>query len=201
MASVVDKIVGVLQDAVDYWTGQHPAKRIAPHRDWEYPQIAGYESHPFFKDIKEAFRAVPGSKELSDFTLRRAASPREAAEMPPGTSGWIQQPAAVASIIPLSREQVRYGTAHELGHNYLFDQYRYGGPATETAASKLAVDSLRGRPTSDNDLLDLIYIEASPRTAPQGKEAVRRYNNTVRELIDLTRDMNLDSRKQPSVWK
>lgn len=107
----------------------------------------------------------------------------------------------MASIIPLSREQVRYGTAHELGHNYLFDQYRYGGPATETAASKLAVDSLRGRPTSDNDLLDLIYIEASPRTAPQGKEAVRRYNNTVRELIDLTREMNLDSRKQPSVWK
>lgn len=170
MASVVDKIVGVLQDAVDYWTGQHPAKRIAPHRDWEYPQIAGYESHPFFKDIKEAFRAVPGSKELSDFTLRRAASPREAAEMPPGTSGWIQQPAAVASIIPLSREQVRYGTAHELGHNYLFDQYRYGGPATETAASKLAVDSLRGGPQVTMTCWTLFTSRQVPVLLHKGKK-------------------------------
>jgi len=196
--SVVDKIVSVLQDAADFWTDEHPAKRFRPDRDWRHPQIAGYENHPYFKDIQEVFERAPLSETVGDFTLRRAASPGEVfAGAGSTTPGWYNTKTGEIAIIPLKRDQTKYITAHELGHNYLRNKYGLTGSETEIPASKIAYNIIKNLPEKDVDVVPIINAVAGVGD----KKDIETYKRAVDEIARFERSIPFEIYTNRSVWK
>lgn len=195
--STVNKIVGVLQDAYDFWTGANPAQRGAPHRDWSVPQLAGYENHPFFPEMKEAFLKVPYAEHAADFVLRSNPAKGELDEASnPYTSAWIRQSAGIINLIPLTAAQTRLGTAHELGHNALAKHYRIARSATEVPASSIVIDSLAGKKIDFENMAELVNVAAG-----SNKVAMPKYNAEINRIIEATKGIPVDSTGVKRVWR
>ncbi len=197
MPGIINKIVDMLQTAADFYTLQHPAKRGAPHRDWDYPQIAGYESHPYFSQIKEAFQKVPLSESVSDFQLRRGPSVEEVPDVSPSTSAWINSDTRRIALVPLSARQAKLATAHELGHNYMFDTFRVSGPGTEIPATIIATKSLEGKPPSAREVEKMLRVVNEPETENDRSMGRALFNAAIWALDSAP----VDRRKYTSVWK
>jgi hypothetical protein len=112
-------LLDTITTAYDFYTGEHPAKRIAPHRNWDIPQLAGYEQHPRYLEVAEAMKGrVPYSDTVSDVQLvRNVATPR--------ALGNYQVSTKVIKVIPMKNPGVtKFTVGHELGHHFLNESGR-----------------------------------------------------------------------------
>lgn len=163
MTGILDKLNSLFEDTIDFWSGQHPAKRIAKFRNWSVPQIAGYENSPKYKEILDAFNKVPYSSKLEDFILANDINNTNAV-------GKYNISTGVATVIPLSpKNMTKAITAHELGHNFL--RYR------KTRQNEIDPDIIAGAVLNNEDPFDM-YKKIQDR-----KEAAKYYNKAINDNI------------------
>jgi hypothetical protein len=187
MPSILDQIVNTVTTAKDFWTGAHPAKRLATQRNWKYPHLAGYEAHPRYAEAVEAFDAVPRSNRINDFNFVREINPKSAA-----IGSWNREDDRV-KVIPFPRIGVTKAiAAHELGHNML-DSYNLR--QNETGADTVAGAVLRGE--------DVDSTLATHRRLGDAK-AIEYYNNAVDRHIGTGAHVTIDPKNKKqylSIWK
>lgn len=103
-----------LETSYDFWSGRHPSERRSPQYNWNYRQIAGYENHPRYNELKQAFDAVPYSSALGDLRLVKEISGY------PNAVGSYNEDTNIAEAIPFEKKGYTSSvTAHELGHSWM----------------------------------------------------------------------------------
>ena len=182
---MIDEIQRILEDAVDFWTGRHPAERIASNRNWRIPQIAGYENHPRYAEVAKAFDAMPLSKSLRDFVFVNKI------KGDPSATGSYNTKTGIAHVIPFKPlRHTEVNAAHELGHHFL---KKYWVRQNEYDPDIMAAAVLRGEsPKAAFDKYDW-------------KEGIKYYNDAVDKYVPekgLLKNILRNGKYEfPTIWR
>jgi hypothetical protein len=169
--------VSMWDEVFGFMEGKHPGAVYAPERDWEHPQIAGYENNPNFQALKGAMRAVPGASTVKDVRLRRNATQQEILEGASSKSlGWYDTETDVVDVVSLTNpNNTKKVLAHELGHSYGLKKYGSPGGSSEDFASLVADDVANNRAVNELGLRSLVRSK-------RGTASLQEMANTI-ELI------------------